>query len=177
MENSSLKCLISKDMIAEKVAEIGKKITEDFKGEELLIVGVLKGSWIFMADLVRQIDLPLEVSFISVSSYHGARTTTSGVVKLQCDIDIPLEGKSVILVEDIVDTGLTLQYLKKLLYVRNPKTIKICTLLDKPSRRLSDTIPDYSGFSIPDEFVVGYGLDYNSKYRNLEDVCILNLGI
>lgn len=176
MDKNTLECMISKEDIAAKVAEIGQQITKDFENEELLVVGVLKGSWVFMADLVRQIDLPMEISFISVSSYSGARTTSSGVVKLQCDIDRPLDGKNVILVEDIVDTGLTLQYLKKLLQVRNPKTIKICTLLDKPSRRLSDTLPDYSGFSIPDEFVVGYGLDYDNKYRNLADVCILKLG-
>lgn len=176
MSEPSLKCMISHTEIAAKVKEIGQQITQDFKGEEVLVVGVLKGSWIFMADLVREIDLPVEISFISVSSYDGARTTSSGVVKLQCDIDKPLDGKNLILVEDIVDTGLTLQYLKKLLNVRKPKSIKICTLLDKPSRRLSDTLPDYSGFSIPDEFVVGYGLDYDGQYRHLKDVCILNLG-
>jgi hypoxanthine phosphoribosyltransferase len=175
MSEAKLTSMISKDEIAEKVKLLGNRITKDFQGKDLLIVGVLKGSWIFMADLVREIDLDMEISFISVSSYEGNRTVSSGVVKLQCDIDRPLTDMNVILVEDIVDTGLTLQYLKKLLYVRNPETIKICTLLDKPSRRLTDIKPDYCGFSIPDEFVVGYGLDYNGKYRNIKDICILKL--
>jgi hypoxanthine phosphoribosyltransferase len=175
MSEAKLTSMISKEEIAEKVKLLGNRITKDFQGKDLLIVGVLKGSWIFMADLVREIDLDMEISFISVSSYEGNRTVSSGVVKLQCDIDRPLTDMNVILVEDIVDTGLTLQYLKKLLYVRNPETIKICTLLDKPSRRLTDIKPDYCGFSIPDEFVVGYGLDYNGKYRNIKDICILKL--
>ncbi len=175
MSDATLTPMIDRERIEKKVAELGKQITEDFKDKELLIVGVLKGSWIFMADLVREINIDMEISFISVSSYEGNRTVSSGVVKLQCDIDRPLTDMNVILVEDIVDTGLTLQYLKKLLYVRNPKTIKICTLLDKPSRRLTDIKPDYCGFSIPDEFVVGYGLDYDGKYRNLKDICILKL--
>ena len=175
MSEATLTPMITKEEIAEKVTKLGKQITNDFKGNKILLVGVLKGSWIFMADLVREIDLDVEISFISVSSYDGNRTVSSGIVKLQCDIDKPLADMNVILVEDIVDTGLTLQYLKKLLYVRNPKTIKICTLLDKPSRRLAEITPDYCGFSIPDKFVVGYGLDYNSKYRNLKDICILKL--
>jgi hypoxanthine phosphoribosyltransferase len=176
MAENTLTTMISAEEISKKIEEMGKQIAKDYEGQELLIVGVLKGAWIFMADLVRNIDLPLEVSFISVSSYIGEKTTSSGIVKLQCDIDRPLENKNLILVEDIVDTGLTLEYLKKLLFVRKPKTIKICTLLDKPSRRKSSIVPDYCGFTIPDEFVVGYGLDYDNKYRNLKDICTLSLG-
>jgi hypoxanthine phosphoribosyltransferase len=176
MAENTLTTMISAEEISKKIEEMGKQIAKDYEGQELLIVGVLKGAWIFMADLVRNIDLPLEVSFISVSSYIGEKTTSSGIVKLQCDIDRPLENKNLILVEDIVDTGLTLEYLKKLLFVRKPKTIKICTLLDKPSRRKSSILPDYCGFTIPDEFVVGYGLDYDNKYRNLKDICTLSLG-
>ncbi|BAI80498.1 hypoxanthine phosphoribosyltransferase [Deferribacter desulfuricans SSM1] len=171
--NYILEPFIKKEQIADKVKELGEKITSDYAGEELFLVGVLKGSWIFMADLVRYIDLPLEVSFISVSSYVGQTTKSSGVVRLLCDIDKPLNDRNVILVEDIVDTGLTLSYLKKLLEVRNPKSFKICALLDKPERRISDISADYVGFTIPDEFVVGYGLDYNGYFRNLPDISIL----
>ena len=175
MKAEGLDIFLGEKEIKEKVEELGRKITEDFKGEDILLVGVLKGSWIFLADLVREIGTNVEISFISVSSYAGKKTVSSGVVRLLCDIDRPLDGRNVILVEDIVDTGLTLSYLKKLLYVRNPSTIKICTLLDKPSRRLADINPDYAGFEIPDEFVVGYGLDYDGKYRNLKNVCKLKV--
>jgi len=175
ISNYKLETFITRDEIESKVKELGEKITEDFKGEELFLVGVLKGSWIFMADLVRNIDLPLEVSFISVSSYVGQTTKSSGVVRLLCDIDKPLNDRNVILVEDIVDTGLTLSYLKKLLEVRNPKSFKICALLDKPERRIAEISADYVGFTIPDEFVVGHGLDYNGYFRNLKDISILKL--
>jgi len=175
MKAEGLDIFLGEKEIKEKVEELGRKITEDFKGEDILLVGVLKGSWIFLADLVREIGTNVEISFISVSSYAGKKTVSSGVVRLLCDIDRPLDGRNVILVEDIVDTGLTLSYLRKLLYVRNPSTIKICTLLDKPSRRLADINPDYAGFEIPDEFVVGYGLDYDGQYRNLKNVCKLKV--
>jgi hypoxanthine phosphoribosyltransferase len=175
MEKHTLEVLINYNEIIERVKLLGETITKDFKGEELLVVGVLKGAWIFMADLVRYIDLSMEISFVSVSSYSGARTTSSGVVRLLCDVDRPVEKRNVILVEDIIDTGLTINYLKKLLSVRSPNTLKICSLLDKPSRRLTDIVPDYCGFSIPDEFVVGYGLDYNGYYRNLKDISILKI--
>ncbi|KAA0258180.1 hypoxanthine phosphoribosyltransferase [Deferribacter autotrophicus] len=172
-ENYYLEPFIKKEDIQKKVKELGKMISEDYRGEELFLVGVLKGSWIFMADLVREIEVPLEVSFISVSSYVGETTKTSGVVRLLCDIDKPLSNKNVILVEDIVDTGLTLSYLKKLLEVRKPKSFKICALLDKPERRMADIKAEYVGFTIPDEFVVGYGLDYNGYFRNLPEISIL----
>jgi len=175
MEKHTLEVLINYNEIIERVKLLGETITKDFKGEELLVVGVLKGAWIFMADLVRYIDLSMEISFVSVSSYSGARTTSSGVVRLLCDVDRPVEKRNVILVEDIIDTGLTINYLKKLFSVRSPNTLKICSLLDKPSRRLTDIVPDYCGFSIPDEFVVGYGLDYNGYYRNLKDISILKI--
>jgi hypoxanthine phosphoribosyltransferase len=169
-QNSGLEILITEKEIAEKVREIGRQITEDFKGERILLVGVLKGAWMFLSDLAKNVDLETEISFISVSSYTGEKTTTSGIVRLMCDIDRPLEGKNVILVEDIIDSGLTLNYLKKLLSVRKPKSIKVCCLLDKPSRRISPINPDYCAFEIPDEFVVGYGLDYNNLYRNLPEI-------
>jgi hypoxanthine phosphoribosyltransferase len=174
MDKVKLKSFLSEKEIKEKVKEIGNLITRDFEGEDVLLVGVLKGAWIFLSDLAREIDLNVEISFISVSSYVGKKTVSSGVVRLLCDIDKPLDGRNVIIIEDIVDTGLTLSYLKKLLYVRNPNTIKVCTLLDKPSRRLANITPDYVGFSIPDEFVVGYGLDYDGLYRNLKDICKVN---
>jgi len=174
MGKIELKPFLFEKEIKAKVKEIGGLITRDFEGEDVLLVGVLKGAWIFLSDLVREINLNVEISFISVSSYVGKKTVSSGVVRLLCDIDKPLEGKNVILVEDIVDTGLTLSYLRKLLFVRNPNTIKVCTLLDKPSRRLADISPDYVGFDIPDEFVVGYGLDYDGLYRNLKDICKVN---
>ncbi|MCB4204512.1 hypoxanthine phosphoribosyltransferase [Deferribacterales bacterium Es71-Z0220] len=170
MDKHVLEPFIKKEDIAVKVKELGEKITRDFKGEKVLLVGVLKGAWMFLSDLSKNIDLDVEISFISVSSYVGEKTTTSGVVRLMCDIDRPLEGKNLILVEDIVDTGLTLNYLKKLLSVRKPKSISICTLLDKPSRRVAPINPDYSAFEIPDEFVVGYGLDFNNRYRNLPEI-------
>ncbi|MCX8084933.1 MAG: hypoxanthine phosphoribosyltransferase [Calditerrivibrio sp.] len=175
MEKHNLEVLISYNEIIDRVKLIAETITNDFKGEELLVVGVLKGAWIFMADLVKYIDLPMEISFVSVSSYSGARTTSSGIVRLICDVDRPVEKKNVILVEDIIDTGLTINYLRKLFSVRNPSCLKICALLDKPSRRLADINPDYCGFTIPDEFVVGYGLDYNGYYRNLRDISVLKL--
>lgn len=175
MKNDLMEVFISSDEIARKVEEVGKKITEDFSGQSVLLVGVLKGAWVFMADLARKISLDTEISFISVSSYTGENTKTSGVVRLMCDIDRPLENKNLILVEDIVDTGLTLNYLKKLLSVRKPKSISICTLLDKPSRRIAHITPDYCAFVIPDEFVVGYGLDYNNCYRNLPEIYKLNI--
>lgn len=175
MDKNKLDVMISYNEIIERVKLLGAAITEDYKNEELLVVGVLKGAWIFMADLVKYIDLPMEISFISVSSYSGARMTSSGVVRLICDVDRPVVNRNVIIVEDIIDTGLTINYLKRLLMVRNPNSLKVCALLDKPSRRLADINPDYCGFTIPDEFVVGYGLDYNGYYRNLKDICKLTI--
>jgi len=164
--------LYSQEQISARVKELGLRISRDYRGEELLVIGVLKGAFVFMADLVREIDLPLELDFISVSSY-GASTISSGEVRIIKDLDYSLEGKNVLLVEDIIDTGLTLNYIKEIFKKRNPRSVKICCLLDKPSRRKSPIRAEYAGFSIEDHFVVGYGLDYAGKYRNYPAVCIL----
>lgn len=155
-----------------KVRELGTSITEEYRGEDLIIIGILKGAFIFMSDLVREIDLPVELDFMDVSSY-GASTTSSGEVKIIKDLDHPVQDKHILIVEDIIDTGLTLNYIVEILKKRGPRSVKICCLLDKPSRRKTDIRPDYWGYSIEDNFVVGYGLDYNEKYRNYPAVCIL----
>lgn len=154
------------------VKELGRKISEDYKGKNLLLVSVLKGSVVFMADLMRAITVPCEIDFMCVSSYASG-TSSSGVVKIIKDLDINLEGKDVLIVEDILDSGRTLNYIISILKNRNPKSIKICTLLDKPERRVVDLYADYSGAEVPDEFVVGYGLDYAEKYRNLPYIGVL----
>lgn len=166
------KVLISESELKEKVRELGSKISEDYKGKNLLLVSILKGSVIFMSDLMRSISIYCSIDFMCVSSY-GRGKETSGVVKIIKDLDIPLEGYDILIVEDILDSGVTLNYLKGLLLSRNPNSIKICTLLDKPVRRQVEVIPDYVGFEVPDEFVVGYGLDYIEKYRNLPFVGVL----
>lgn len=157
--------LFSKDELGQKVKELGNKISHDFAGEELLVVGILKGAFIFMADLVRKIDVPVEIDFMDVSSY-GTSTLSSGEVKIIKDLDFSLKDKNVLIVEDIIDTGLTLNYIVEILKKRDLKSISICCLLDKPSRRKSAIKPDYVGYTIADDFVVGYGLDYAEKYRN-----------
>ena len=167
-----LKVLLTREQIARKVAELGERITQDFAGESLVLIGVLKGATIFLADLARQIKLDATFDFIAVSSYGNSREQ-SGEVKLLKDVDHPMEGKNIILVEDILDTGLTLTYLKNLLLGHQPKAVKIAALLDKVSRRTQPIQGDYVGFEIPDEFVVGYGLDFAERYRNLPEVCIL----
>lgn len=167
-----LRVLISREQIAQKVAELGQQITRDFAGQPVILIGVLKGATIFLADLARQIKLDATFDFIAVSSYGNAKQQ-SGEVKLMKDVDRSVEGMNVILVEDILDTGVTLSYLKSLLLAHRPKALKIAALLDKASRRTEPIIGDYVGFEIPDEFVVGYGLDYAERYRNLSDVCIL----
>lgn len=172
MKNDILEILISEDEIREKVKELGKLITRDYKDKDLLIVGVLKGCVIFLSDLVREIKLPLTMDFMVVSSY-GSSTKSSGVVRIVKDLEKDISNKDVLIVEDIVDTGLTLNYLVDYLYSRNAKSVKICTLLEKPDRRIADVKMEYVGFHIPDEFVVGYGLDYAEIYRNLPFVCIL----
>lgn len=164
--------LITKGKIAEKVAELGQKISSDYLGQSLILIGVLKGGMIFLADLMREITIPVEMDMISVSSY-GYDTRTSGVVRLMKDIDINITNKNVIIVEDIVDTGLTLRYLKELFETRGPASLKVCSIFDKPSRRKVEISIDYSGIIIPDRFVVGYGLDYGGIYRNLPDLCVL----
>jgi hypoxanthine phosphoribosyltransferase len=165
--------LLSEEQIAAKVAEMGARISADYEGRELTLVSVLKGSLPFMADLMRRITLPLRIDLMEVSSYGGATTESSGLVRILKDLSAPIEGRDVLLVEDIIDTGLTLNYLMRYLRGKNPHSIKICTLLDKPARRLVEIPLDYVGFEIPDAFVVGYGLDFGEVYRNLRFVGVL----
>ena len=164
--------LISEEALAAKVAEMGQAISRDFAGKKLIVIGVLKGSVVFMSDLIRQITIPVEMDFMAVSSY-GAGVKTTGVVKILKDLDRLIEGYDVLVVEDILDSGMTLSYLTEMLRDRNPASIHIATLLDKPERRKVDIAPDYVGFTVPDEFVVGYGLDYCQKYRNLPYIGVL----
>jgi hypoxanthine phosphoribosyltransferase len=172
MNDDIKEILVTEQQIKDKISEIGAKISEDYKDKNLLLVSVLKGSVVFMADLMRAITIPVSIDFMSVSSY-GAGARTSGVVKIIKDLDIPLEGYDVIIVEDILDSGLTLHYIIEILQSRNPKSIKICTLLDKPQSRKVAVETDYCGFNMPDKFVVGYGLDYAEKYRNLPYIGVL----
>ena len=172
MKEDVLRVLLSEDEIREKVRELGGKITADYKNSNLMLVTVLKGAVVFLADLMRQIDVPAEIDFMVVSSY-GSGVKSSGVVKIVKDLDVPLAGKDILIVEDILDSGLTLSYIKELLESRGPRSIRIATLLDKPSRRKVDLQADYIGFSVPDEFVIGYGLDYDEKSRNLPSSGIL----
>ena len=172
MKEDVLRVLLSEDEIREKVRELGGKITADYKNSNLMLVTVLKGAVVFLADLMRQIDVPAEIDFMVVSSY-GSGVKSSGVVKIVKDLDVPLAGKDILIVEDILDSGLTLSYIKELLESRGPRSIRIATLLDKPSRRRVDLQADSIGFSVPDEFVIGYGLDYDEKYRNLPYIGIL----
>jgi hypoxanthine phosphoribosyltransferase len=165
--------LLSEEQISAKVAELGAQISSDYEGQELTLVSVLKGSLPFMADLMRRITVPLRIDLMEVSSYGGTATESSGLVRILKDLSAPIEGRDVLLVEDIIDTGLTLNYLMKYLKGKNPRSIKICTLLDKPARRLVEIQLDYVGFEIPDAFVVGYGLDFGEVYRNLRFVGIL----
>ncbi len=168
----TLRVLLTREQIAAKVAEMGERITADFAGESLVLIGVLKGATIFLADLARQIKLDTTFDFIAVSSYGNARQQ-SGEVKMLKDVDRSVEGRNIILVEDILDTGLTLMYLLSMLQARRPKSLKVAALLDKVSRRTHPIRGDYVGFTIPDEFVVGYGLDFAERYRNLPDICVL----
>lgn len=164
--------LLNEEQIHTIVAGLGRRISTDYQGKNLLMVSVLKGSVVFMADLMRAIDIPCRIDFMAVSSY-GSGVKTSGVVKIVKDLDINLEGYDLLIVEDILDSGVTLSYLKKMLMDRGPASVRICTFLDKPERRKADIIPDYVGASVPDEFVVGYGLDYDEKYRNLPYLGVL----
>lgn len=172
MEQDIERALFTKEQIDSAIAALGRQISEDYDGKNLLMVSVLKGSVVFMSDLMRAVTIPCEIDFMCVSSY-GKGTKTSGVVKIVKDLDINLAGYDLLIVEDILDSGLTLSYIKEILSARNPSTIKICTLLDKPDRRQADIIPDYKCFIVPDEFVVGYGLDYDEKYRNLPYIGIV----
>ena len=163
--------LISEEEIQKKVSEMGKKISDDFRDKDPLFVGVLKGCFIFMADLMRYVDIRCSMDFMAVSSYSG--TTSTGAVKINKDLSEDIEGRHIIIVEDILDSGVTLNYLKNFLLVRKPASISIATLMDKPARRKADVYADYSCFEIPDAFVVGYWLDYNERYRNLPYIGVL----
>jgi len=165
--------LLSAEQIHNRITELGAEIDRDYPaGEPVYLIAVLKGAFIFMADLARAMKTPARIEFIGISSY-GKGKTSSGQVQLTKDLDAPIEGHHVIIVEDILDTGITLNYLSKLMAQRKPKSLRIVTLLDKPERRQSPVKADYIGFTIPDEFVVGYGLDYAEDYRNLKDVCVM----
>jgi hypoxanthine phosphoribosyltransferase len=170
--SQGLEVLFTRQQIAERVAQMGAQITRDLYGEKLVMVGVLKGAAPFLADLSRAIQADATFDFVATSSY-GKAQRTSGAVKLIKDLDETIEGKNVLIVEDILDTGLTLAYLRKLFLQQHPKTLRIATLLDKPSRRLEKIEADYVGFSIPNLFVIGYGMDYAERYRNLPDICLM----
>lgn len=172
MEDVIKQVLVSEEEIAKKVEELAKKITEDYKGQDLLLVGILKGSVIFMSALAQKIELPLQMDFMAVSSY-GKSSTSTGEVRINKDLDFSVEDRNLLIIEDIIDTGYTLGYLIDNLKKRGAKSIKVCTLLDKPDRRKVDIDVDYLGFVIPDEFIVGYGLDYAEQYRNLPYVAAL----
>jgi len=170
--NDVERVLLSEEQLATRIVELGAEITADYAGEEILMIGVLRGAVLFMADLARAIKIPVAIDFMAVSSY-GAGTSSSGVVRILKDLDENVEGKHVLVVEDIIDSGLTLNYLVDNLKSRQPASIKICTLLNKPDRRKVDVDIAYNGFTIPDYFVIGYGLDYAEKYRNLPFIGIL----
>ena len=164
--------MINQQEIYDRAAEIGKKIEEDFKGEPIVLVGILRGAVLWMADIMKSVNLEMTIDFMAVSSY-GSGKTSSGIVKINKDLDTDIEGKNVIIVEDIVDSGTTLNYLKGYFESRQAKTVKICTLLDKPEGRKVDIDVDYIGFTVDDRFIIGYGLDYDQKYRNLPYISFL----
>jgi len=166
------KILLDEEQISKKIKEIGNNISRDYKGKDLILIGVLKGSIMYMANLAKEIDIPCTMDFMSVSSY-GNSTTSSGIVKILKDLDASIEGKDVLIVEDIIDSGITLKYLQKYLRAKNPNSVEITTLLNKPERRKADIDVKYIGFEVPDYFLVGYGLDYAEKYRNLPFIGIL----
>ncbi|WP_199624032.1 hypoxanthine phosphoribosyltransferase [Paenibacillus alkalitolerans] len=176
MHNDIEEVLFSEQEIQRKIAELGKQISEDYAGKNPLVLCVLKGAFLFMGDLVKRLDIPLEIDFMAVSSY-GKATQSSGVVKILKDLDTPVEGRDILIVEDIIDSGLTLSYLIDILERRNAHSIKIVTLFDKPARRTVGLDADYKGFVIPDAFIVGYGLDYSEKYRNLPYVGVLKASV
>jgi hypoxanthine phosphoribosyltransferase len=173
MERIYGKPIITQADMHKRIREMGSRISEDYQGKALTLVGVLKGAFAFYADLVRVVDLPLIVDFLVVSSY-GTKAKTSGRVKIISDLTTDIKGRDVLLVEDIVDSGMTLSFLKKKLMARRPESLKVCALLDKPERRKSGVVLDYVGFSIPNKYVVGYGLDYQDKYRNLPYIAVLD---
>ncbi|WP_294759074.1 hypoxanthine phosphoribosyltransferase [uncultured Gemmiger sp.] len=165
--------LVSEEALKAKVTELGAQISRDYAGKQLLLVSILKGGVVFMADLMRAVTIPCAIDFMVVSSYGGSNTMSTGLVKIIKDLDADLSGKDVLIVEDILDTGITLSNLMPMLKMRNPNSVRLCTILSKPSRRKAEIEPDYLGFEVPDEFVVGYGLDYDEKYRNLPYVGVL----
>ena len=171
MLNDIEEVLFSKELLKETVGSLGAQISADYKDKNLLMVSILKGSVVFMSDLMRAVTIPCEIDFMAVSTYNGIKS--SGTVRILKDLDRDIRGYDVLIVEDILDSGLTLNYLMDLLYGRNPNSIRICTLFDKPERRKVDIYPDYKGLEVPDKFIVGYGLDYNEKYRNLPFVGVL----
>ena len=172
LEKDIQEVLFSEEQLSSRVNEIARQITQDYHGKEIVLISVLRGSFVFMADLCRRIDLPCTVDFMAVSSY-GSGTSSTGQVQITKDLSSDIAGKHIIVVEDILDSGNTLSYLLKLLAQRKPASIRLCTLLDKPERRKVDIRPDYVGAVVPDEFIVGYGLDYAEKYRNLPFIGVL----
>lgn len=172
MDQDLKEVLINETQLAERIKELGRQLSRDYQDKDLVLIGILKGAVPFIADLMRSIEIPLVYDMMAVSSY-GASTKSSGTVRIIKDIEMSIENRDVIIVEDIVDTGLTLQYLLQILHSRRPRSLKVCTLLDKPSRRKVVIEPDYNGFQIPDVFVVGYGLDYAEVYRNLPYIGVL----
>ncbi len=172
MQNAIAEVLVTREELGKMVKKMGEQISKDYADKDLVLVGVLKGGFVFLSDLMRELSIPVDLDLISVSSY-GEATKSSGVVRIIKDIDINITGKHVLIVEDLVDTGLTLKHLKELFNTRGPLSVKICAALDKPSRRKVDIDIEYKGIEIPDKFVVGYGLDYAGKYRNFPDVCVL----
>jgi len=173
LNDDIVKTLISEQDLQARIAEMGAQISEDYANKDLFIVAVLKGAFVFLADLCRHITLPHQVHFMAISSYPGRTTTSSGVVRILKDLSASPEGHDVLVIEDIVDSGRTLDYITRNLSTRNPTSLKVCSLLDKPDRRIIDVSVDYVGFEIPDEFVVGYGLDYGEIYRNLPFIGVL----
>ncbi|WP_027436946.1 hypoxanthine phosphoribosyltransferase [Lachnospira multipara] len=174
MDNHSISVLISEDELSKRIAELGEQINADYEGKEVTLICILKGSIFFTCELAKRISVPVTIDFIQASSY-GSGTSSSGVVKIKKDLDESIEGKNVIIIEDIIDSGNTLSRLLPLLKERNPESLEVCTLLDKPERREVEVDVKYNGFNIPDEFVVGYGLDYDQKYRNLPFIGVLHL--
>ena len=173
MANEKHEVLLSEEQIKARVKELAREISADYREKKPLLIGVLKGAVVFLSDLIREMDIPLEVDFMAVSSY-GADTASSGIVRIQKDLEQSIKDRDVLIVEDIIDTGLTLNYLYDTLGSQKPRSLKVVTLLDKPDRRKVDFKADYCGFEIPDQFVIGYGLDFNEEYRNLGDLCVLD---
>jgi hypoxanthine phosphoribosyltransferase len=174
-QSEGLRVLISESEIRAKITELAGRITQDYGNEEILLVGVLKGSFLFLTDLCKQLGQNIQIDFVQVSSY-GDQKSSSGIVRIRKDLDINIEDKNVLIVEDIVDTGATLTHLRELLLTRKPKSLKVVSLLSKPEARIQETLVEYVGFEIPNEFVVGYGLDYAERYRNLPYIAILHEG-